>query len=125
MRWVLDRDRENVVIRLVDDTGGKDSDLDVRFFGMEAPLVGRRCMSDGILGGRSVDPPGGLFLARQGKFEDCVFVSSSFSGRGFEVLNVDSSFSNLQNKNELRSEDLALYSKWHNARRYGPIVQVR
>ena len=125
LRWVLKRDRRNIVVRLVDDTGGDETDLDITFFGMEAPIVGRRCPPDQMLGGWIVQPPGGLLVARQGAFEDCVVISSGLTGQGFEGLSLDSDFSQLQNVNTLENDNLILYSKWHNARRYGPIIQIR
>ena len=125
LRWVLDRDRGNIVVRLVDDTGGEETDLDITYFGMEAPIVGRRFLPDQMLGGWSVQPPGGLLVARQGAFEDCVAISSGLTGQGFEGLSVDSNFSQLKNANSLKSDNLILYSKWHNAKRYGPIIQIR
>lgn len=125
LRWVLKRDQRNIVVRLVDDTGGEETDLDISFFGMEAPIVERRCPSDQMAGGWIVQPPGGLLVARQGAFEDCVVISSGLTGQGFEGLSVDSDFSQLQNVDTLEHDNLILYSKWHNARRYGPIIQIR
>ena len=125
LRWVLNRERDDIVVRLVDDTGGEELSLNITFFGMEAPLVGRRCPPGQMLGGWIVQPPGGLLVARQGGFEDCVVVSSGLMGQGFEGLIVESDFSQLQKANNLEHDNLVLYSNWHNARRYGPIIQIR
>ena len=125
LRWVLNRERDDIVVRLVDDTGGEELSLNITFFGMEAPLVGRRCLPDQMLGGWIVQPPGGLLVARQGGFEDCVVVSSGLTGQGFEGLIVESDFSQLQKASNLEHDNLVLYSNWHNARRYGPIIQIR
>ena len=125
LRWVLRRDRDDIVVRLVDDTGLEETDLDITFFGMKAPTVECRFPPDRMLSGWSVQPPGGLLVARQGAFEDCVAISSGLTGQGFEGLRVDSSFSALRDANTLKSENLILYSQWHNARRYGPIIQIR
>ena len=125
LRWVLNRDRDEIVVRLVDDTGLEETDLDITFFGMEAPIVGCRFPPDRMLTGWSVQSPGGLLVARQGEFEDCVVISSGLTGQGFEGLRVDSNFSALQDEHTLKSENLILYSKWNNARRYGPIIQIR
>ena len=125
LRWVLNRDRDDIVVRLVDDSGEEETDLDITFFGMEAPIVGRRCPPDQMLGGWIVQPPGGLLVARQGVFEDCVVVSSGLTGQGFEGLIVESDFSQLQKVTTLEHDNLIVYSNWHNARRYGPIIQIR
>ncbi len=125
LRWVLNRDRGDIVVRLVDDTGGEETDLGITFFAMETPILGRRLLPDRMLAGWSVQPPGGLLVARQGAFEDCVVISSGLTGQGFQGLSVDSNFSLLRNANALKSHSLILYSNWHNARRYGPIIQIR
>ena len=125
LRWVVDRDGGNIAVRLVDDTGRLEADLDIAFFGMEAPIVGCRLLPDQVLGGWRIPPPGGLLVARQGSFEDCVVVSSGFTEQGFEGLIVESDFSRLHDENTLKSGSIVLYSKWHEARLYGPIIQIR
>ena len=125
LRWALNRDRDDIVVRLVDDTGLEETNLHITFFGMETPIMGHRLLPDQVLAGWSVQTPGGLLVARQGEFQDCVVISSGLTGQGFEGLRVDPNFSALQDANTLKSENLILYSKWHNARRYGPIIQIR
>lgn len=125
LRWVLNRDQHKIVARLVDDTGREETNLDIAFFGMKTPVVGHRLSADDVLGGWTVQPPGGLLVASKGTFEDCVVVSTGHTGQGFEGLMVDSDFSRLRSENVLKSGSLILYSKWHNARRYGSIIQTR
>ena len=125
LRWVLNRDQNNIVARLVDDTGIEDSEPKVSFFNMKAPLSGRRYSSDTALAGQAVEIPGGLLHAKQGDFEDFVVVSCKFTVSDLKDLNIDCDFSQLRNSSVLSVDHLRLYAYWHNARRYGPIIDVR
>ena len=125
LRWILNRDQDNIVARLVDDTGIEDSDPEVSFFNMKAPVLGRRYSSVVALAGQAVEMPGGLLHARQGDFEDFVAVSCKFTVSDFKDLNIDSDFSQLRNSSVLSADILRLYAKWHNARLYGPLINVR
>ena len=125
LRWVLNRDQDNIVARLIDDTGIEDSDPEVSFFNMKAPVLGRRYSSVAALSGQAVEMPGGLLHARQGDFEDFVAVSCKFTVSDFKDLNIDSDFSQLRNSPVLSADFLRLYAKWHNARLYGPLINVR
>ena len=125
LRWVLNRDQDNIVARLVDDTGIEDSEPEVAFFNMEAPVLGRLYSSVAALAGQAVEMPGGLLHARQGDFEDFVAVSCKFTVSDFKDLNIDCDFSQLQNSSVLSADHLKLYANWHNARLYGPLINVR
>ena len=103
LRWVLNRDQDNIVARLIDDTGIEDSEPKVSFFNMKAPLLGRRYSSDTALTGQAVEMPGGLLHARQGDFEDFVAVSCKFTVSDFKDLSIDSDFSQLRNSSVLSS----------------------
>ena len=125
MRWILDRKQNNIIARLVDDTGLEESEPEVSFFNMKSPLIGRRHSYDAALGGQAVEQPGGLLCAKQGNFEDFVVVSCKFTATDFKDLGIDSDFSQLRNSSVLSANNLRLYAKWHNARLYGPLVNVR
>ena len=126
LRWILKRDQDKIIARLVDDTGNdEDSEPEVTFFSMNNPVVESRQSSDAALAGQAVEMPGGLLLAKQGDFEDFVVVSCKFTVSGFKDLNIDSDFSHLRNSSVLSANVLRLYAKWHNARLYGPLIKVR
>ena len=63
--------------------------------------------------------------ACQGDFEDFVAVSCKFTVSDFKDLNIDCDFSPLRNSSVLSADHLRLYAYWHNARRYGPLINVR
>ncbi|MCY3880395.1 MAG: hypothetical protein OXF74_14610 [Rhodobacteraceae bacterium] len=125
LRWILSRNQNDIVARLVDDTGREETELKLLFFDMRAPATWRTLSSDDVLGGWVVQSPGGLLWAIRDSFEDSVVVSCGHTGHGFEGLIVDSDFSRLRNEKVLKSSSLILYSKWHNARRYGSIIEIR
>ena len=125
LRWILDREQNNIIARLVDDTGLEESEPEVSFFNMESPLFGRRQLCDAALAGQSVEQPGGLLYAKQGNFEDFVVVSCKFTATDFKDLGIDSDLSQLRNGSVLSAKILRLYANWHNARLYGPLVKLR
>ena len=125
LRWVLHRNKDNIVARLVDDTGLEETEPEVSFFNMKDPLLERRHSCDAALAGQTVEQPGGLLYARQGNFEDFVVVSCRFILTNFKDLSIVSEFSKLRNSSILSADILRLYSRWHNARLYGPLVNVR
>lgn len=127
LRWVLEANRNQIIFRLVDDTGCEDeeSELEVSIFSMETPLSGCPFPSDKALAGHTVERPGGLLYAKRGEFEDFVVVSGGITGQGLKGLGVDSDYSRLRNIQVLPVNSLVLYAKWHNARLYGPLVKPR
>lgn len=125
MRWVLNREQDNIVARLVDDTGIEESEPEVSFFNMMAPLLGCHHPSDAALAGQAVEMPGGLLQARQGNFEDFVVVSCKFTATDLQDIGFDSDFSQLRESSIISASNLNLYAKWHKARLYGPLVKVR
>ena len=125
LRWVVKLERDDFVLRIVDDTGIDTASLIISYYNMKKPVFGLRLPQDQMLTGGPIQQPGGLLIARKGKFEDYVVISSKHTGEGFGGLKIDSDFSQLRTANILKNADLILYSKWHNARRYGPIVEMR
>ncbi len=125
LRWVLNRDQDNIIARLVDDTGIEDSEPEVLFFNLKAPLSGYHNSCDAALAGQAVEKPGGLLYARRGDFEDSVVVSCSDTLKEFVCLRIDSDLSQLRNSPVLSANDLRWYAKWYNARLYGPLVKIR
>ncbi len=125
LRWILNRNQNNIVARLVDDTGIEESEPEVSYFNMMAPAMERRNSPDAALAGHAVEMPGGLLHARQGDFEDFVAVSCKCILSDFKDLKIDSDFSQLRSRSVLSANDLRLYARWHNARLYGPLINDR
>ena len=125
LRWVLHRDRGNIVARLIDDTGQEGSDTDVRFFSMERPLKEDRRSFEMALSGMVVDPAGGPFYSRRGDHRDLVIVSACLTIKGLKGLGIAPSFVELRNGSVALANSLRLYAYWHEARLYGPLVDIR
>lgn len=125
LRWVLSRKKENIWARLVDDTGIEDSQLEVLFFSMETPVVEKRLSPDKMQSGLSIDRPGGLLYAKHGDHEDFVVVSCGHTAKDFKGLVVTSDYSYFDKNRIKLSKVLQLHANWHNARLYGPLVDVR
>ena len=125
LRWVPHRDRDDIVIRLIDDTGQDGCGPEVLFFSMERPLKAERCPSDTALSGMVVKPAGGLFCAKQGDHRHIVVVSAVLTTEGLKGLGVSSEFIELRNGSIALADSLRRFSYWHDARWYGPLVNVR
>ena len=81
LRWSLSSRQRETFLRLVDDSGQHDTAPDVQFFNMNSPLTQHSsgcceyARTDSL-----VPPPGGLYRARQGVFEDAAVVSAPHTG---------------------------------------------
>ena len=125
LRWVLNRNQSKITARLVNDTGIEESKPKISFFNMQAPTTECQLSVDAALDGWVIEQPGGLLHARQGGFEDFVVVSCKCTMSDFKDLNIDSDFSQLRNSPILSANTLRLYARWHNARLYGPLINIR
>ena len=125
LRWVLNRDQSKITARLVDDTGIEEPKPKISFFNMQTPVTECRLSLDAALDGQTIEQPGGLLHVSQGSFEDFVAVSCKCTMSDFKDLNIDSDFSQLRNSSVLSANTLRLYARWHNARLYGPLINIR
>ena len=125
LHWVLYRERNNVVVRLINDTGQEGSNPEVLFFSMERPLKAERCLSETALSGIVVKPGGGLFYAEQGKHRDMVIVSAGLTTEGLKGLGITPKFAELRDGSITLAKSLSLFRYWHDSRLYGPLVNAR
>ena len=125
LRWVPRRDRDDIVIRLIDDTGLEGSGPEVFFFSMERPLKAERCPSDTALSGMVVKPAGGLFYAKQGDHSDMVVVSAGLTSEGLKGLGVSSEFTELRDGSSALADSICRFAYWYESRLYGPLVNIR
>ena len=125
LRWVLRRDRDNIIVRLIDDTGHEGASSEVLFFSMEHPLKAKRYSFEKALSGIVVEPPGGLYQARQGDFCDTAIVSALRKTDGLQGLKNTSDYTELYDRSVGLETCLRLYASWCNTRLYGPLVETR
>ena len=125
LRWVVQRGGNNVVARLIDDTGLEGSEPGVLFFSMNRPLKAKRHSSSTALSGMPIDPPGGLVRASQGDCRDAVVISSGLTASGFQGLGIAPDFAELRDNSVALADSLRLYADWYNSRQFGPLVGIR
>ena len=125
LRWVLSRDRNDIRIRLIDDTGQEEFTPEVLFFSMECPLKARPYLSGQALSGMIVEPPGGLFYAKQGAYSDVVIVSAITRNEGLRGLGITPRFFGVRTGSIALGDCLRMFARWYEGRSYGALVNVR
>ena len=125
LRWVLRRDRRNLVLRLIDDTGEEEVALSILFFSMGRPLKEEHRAPGKALKGVVVEPPGGLFYAQHGEHSTTVIVSTGRPTKDFRDLSITPTFSDSWKGSTDLTRCLQLLESWSNARIYGPLVGMR
>ena len=125
LRWVLSRDRNNIRIRLIDDTGQEESEPEVLFFSMESSLKAKQYPSGQALSGMIVEPPGGLFYAKQGDHRDVVIVSAIPRDKGLLGLGITPDFFGIRTGSIALGDCLRMFARWYEGRLYGTLVKVR
>ena len=125
LRWILSRDRSDIRIRLIDDTGQEGAEPEVLFFSMEAPLEAKQYPLGQALSGMIVEPPGGLFYAKQGDHRDVVIVSTITRNKGLLGLGITPNFFGIRTGYIALGDCLCMFARWYEARLYGTLVKAR
>lgn len=125
LRWILSRDRNDICIRLIDDTGQEGAEPEVLFFSMEFPLKEKQYPSESALSGMIVEPPGGLFYAEQGDHRDVVIVSAIPRNKGLLGLGITPKFFGILTGSIALGDCLHMFARWYEGRLYGTLVKVR
>lgn len=125
VRWAIQRKRDRVVVRLVNDSGQEEADAVVRFYTMERPFEGRSLGEGEATAGSAVEPPGGLFVARHGRHCDAVVVSAKARRQGLEDLGVECRVSGLERSVRALSGYFRILRLWGEARLSGFLAVVR
>ena len=123
LRWTLTSRQRQTFVRLIDDSGLHDDALDIQFFSMEHPLRGIPLDAEAARVEFPVTPPGGLYLARNSRFEDAAVVSAG-SARQLADLGVEPEVHDLGGSPAVRQvfDQLRI---WHSARQAGLLVDIR
>lgn len=124
LRWALGSSRRQVFVRLVDDSGQHDTAPDILFYSMEHPLRGIRQDDESARRKLTVPPPGGLYFARQPRFEDAAVVSAPPREVGLQSLGVEPDVRVRSGRPAIR-EAFRLLRLWQNARQAGFLADVR
>ena len=89
LRWTLEYQRDQTIIRLIDDSGQHDTAPDIQFYSMERPLTANSWDAEHARKGQTVLPPGGLYSARHLSFTDSAVVGASPPKTGLQGLGVE------------------------------------
>ena len=125
LRWILSQDRNDIRIRLIDDTGQEGAEPEVLFFSMKCPIKAKRYPSESALSGMIVEPPGGLFYAKQGVHHDIVIVSAISRNEGFRGLAITPDFFGIRTGSVALGDCLRMFARWYEGRLYGSLVKAR
>jgi hypothetical protein len=124
VRWVCRSINRVPTVRLIDDTGGDEAAI-CRFFSLRRPAEPMPLATETVLAGFPVPPPGGLFEARHGDFQDTIIVSVPQIGGGFQDLVVEPDLHGLDGDTVQVPIILDLLQRWSAARLLGPLVGLR
>lgn len=114
VRWALDYRRQDIVVRLIDDSGEDETDLRISRYTIERPFERELLTPENARSGNVVEPPGELFVATLGRYCDAVLVSTQ--PRDLQELSVTPMFPRLSKSISALSADLRLVALWHGAR---------
>jgi hypothetical protein len=125
LRWVVRKYHNEIILRLIDDTGQEDAQTVIRSFTMEKPAEEKTYTSDKVLSGIIVEPHGGLFIAQHGEYLDTIVVSAGLTAASFRELDVTPSFGDLRNRLLTQARTFDVLDYWLNARLAGPLASIR
>lgn len=125
LRWMPRKIHNDIILRLVDDSGQDETKPKVGFHSMKCPLKTAALAVDKAMSGMVVTPPGGLYVAKHGKYSDALVVSTGLTVDNFQDLSVRPTFNGLTNRSVSIAEALRFFSLWYEARLSGPLAKVR
>ncbi len=124
LRWLMNSQRRQTVVRLVDDTGQHDSAPDITFYSMERPLNATPWNPEKARAGKTVPPPGGLFFARLPPFADAAVISAPPQRIGFQDLGVVPDVHVPESPTAIQ-DAFRLLQIWHDARQAGFLADFK
>lgn len=125
LRWVIRQSGEGLSVRVVDETGQEGVEPECYFFEMEQPRVGQRLELSEAIKGRSVESPGGLFVAKTREYRSAVIVSTGLTGGGLEGLGVHPRHGHISPEPQAICELLNELRCWYTAHVTGYLAGAR
>lgn len=124
VRWICRSIHRVMTVRLIDDTGRDDAAIS-RFFSLRRPAKPMKLNTEAVLAGYKVEPPGGLFEAKNGEFLDTIVVSTPKIEDGLQGLIIEPDLHDLDGGTIQVLHILDLLRLWSEARHAGPLVGMR
>lgn len=126
VRWAVRSHRRGVDARLLDDSGQDGTEPEIRLYSMERPFESLPSPTlDAARSGLVVNPPGALFVATHGPYQDVVLVSAGSAQRGFRGLEMMPTFPGLRKSASELYGNFHLLWMWRGARLCGFLAHLR
>ncbi|MCY4556862.1 MAG: hypothetical protein OXF79_10890 [Chloroflexi bacterium] len=125
LRWLTRRARDDILVRLVDDTGQNGTEAKVYRCDLDRPLEMSPLALDKVRAGLTVAPPGSLFYAEHAGHNDTVAVSNVTTEKGLQGLGFSPKVGKLARNTQTLSDALRILSRWQEARLSGFLIKVR
>lgn len=124
LRWLTRRAEGRVLLRLADDTGLPEP-ATCESFSMNHPTVAVAENVAKLQAEIELEPPGALYVARNGDHIDALIVSYGFSQVGLQGLGVRPRFEDVVNGIASLKSAIVSLDRWSSARLAGPLADIR
>jgi len=128
LRWLTRRARDDILVRLVDDTGQEGTEAKVYRCDLDRPLEISPLALDKVRAGLTVAPPGSLFYAEHAGHaghNDTVAVSNVTTEKGLQGLGFSPKVGKLARNTQTLSDALRILARWQESRLSGFLIKVR
>jgi hypothetical protein len=124
LRWITRRKGGKVLLKLADDTG-LEQPAKCESFSMMRPVVAVPGDAAKLQAEFEIEPPGALYVARNGSHTDAVIVSYPVTGDGLKGLGVRPTFEDVANGSVSLKNAIIALDLWSNAHLAGPLAEIR
>lgn len=125
LRWVARSRDSGIAVRLLDDSGRDETDLKACRYSMLRPFETVQITPEDARSGESVEPPGGLFVAINGKYTDTVLISTVSANSGLQELGVTPECPRPKRSALSLCEFCRHLAQWRDARPAGFLPEIR
>lgn len=125
LRWIARSCDGGIAVKLLDDSGQDESGLKAFRYSMLRPFESVPITAQGARLGEVVEPPGGLYVAINGKYKDAVLVSAVSAKSGLQELGVTPEPLRLKRNATTLYEFCRHLVLWRDARSAGFLTEIR
>ena len=125
LRWLTRRRGDDILVRLIDDTGQEGTQAKAYRCDMECPLSSVALQPEKVRKGLVVNPPGSLFYAEHIGHSDSVTVSLPKTLQTFEGLGFSLKIDRIERKSHDILNALQILTRWQQARQSGLPIMLR
>ena len=125
LRWITRSRDGGIAVRLLDDSGQDETELQACQYSMLCPFVPVPISPETARSDETVEPPGKLFVAVNGKYTDAVLVSAGLTEPGLQGLGIQPKVQLPKRKAPSLYEFCRRLAKWRDARSAGFLAEIR